>query len=283
MGKPRGGQRKHWAEEARIWAWYAEIRRRCNWSDYALDMEFAWTEEGRGSRSTTQRPRTFEWIRKLARAPRGHEGRWRGMAELVAAVERNRLFKGTQALFKAEIWDMFQDMAPPPATVQKRIDRLLKANRLMRVPAEKALNSSEALVRKHGLPSVYDRCLLLSLGQMDRFSAVALVWSLYLQTEPAHNARFRAVVEGIADRLLDHFFFDLLPDRHLDFYDKAIGALLRSRLDLSSMGISGYGYIETVGTWLVVPEHLIGKLTEGHLMLDPLEGVPGAPLQRKSQ
>lgn len=277
MGRPRGGQRKHWAEEARVRAWYAEVKRRCDWSDYVLDYEFAWTEDGsRDSRPNDHRPRTFEWIRKAARKPRGLDRRWRGMGELIAAVERNPRFSGTQALYEAEIWDLFQDIKPMPEVVQERIDRLMKANLLVRLPAEKAFKDGGALVSEFGLPSLHDRSIRLCLRQMDRLPGIALVWSLYLQTEPAHNARIRAVVESIADTLLDHFFADFLPDRHLDYYDEAIGALLQTRLDLSSSSISGYGFMEILGTWPVVPEELVGELTEKHLFPEMCIGsLPG--------
>jgi hypothetical protein len=267
MAKSRGGQRKHWAEEARVWAWYAEIKRRCSWSDYRLDHEFAWTEKGRKSNSdtTSHRPRTFEWIRKVARKPKGLDPRWRSMDELVIAIEKHPQFGGTQPLYEAEIWDMFQETAPTPEAVQERIDRLLSANRLVRTPIEKAFEKGRAPISEFALQSVFDRCLLISLRQMDRFSRIALVWSLYVQTEPAHNQLIRAVVEKIADHQLEHFFEYLLPDRYLEYYDNAIGALLQTRLDLSSRRISGYGYIEILGTWPVVPEDLVGKLTPEYL------------------
>lgn len=266
MGRSRGGQRKHWAEEARVQAWYAEIKRRCNWSDYMLDQEFAWTEEGRKFRSTDNRPRTFEWIRKAARKPRGIDKRWRSMDELVLAVEQSPQFKGTQALYEAEIWNLLQEVAPAPDAVQDRIDRLSAANRLMRMPVENAFEKGGALANEFELPQLFECCLRISLRRMDRLSGIALVWCLYLQTEPPHNARIRAVVEAIADKLLDHFFADYLPDRYFDYYDDAIGVLFQTRLDLSTRGISGYGFIETLGTWPVVPEDLAGKLTEKHLM-----------------
>lgn len=264
MVKSRGGQRKHWAEKARVDAWYAEIRRRCDWSDYKLDYEFAWTEEGKLSRDDDIRPRTFEWIRKAARKPRGIDKRWRGMNDLVSAVDQHRLFRGTGDIYNADVWDLLQETSPTPDSVQERIDRLLTANGLVRVPAERAFENVGQLLSEFGLPTLFDRSLLVSLRRMDRFSSISLVWCLFLLAEPAHNAHIRKVVEVILDHLLDHFFADFFPDDHWDYYDDALGVLFRTRLDLSSRDTSGYGSIETHGTWPVVPKELVGKLTRMH-------------------
>lgn len=265
MAKPRGGQRKHWAEEARVWAWYSEVKRRCKCSDYLLDYEFAWTDEGCKSRSSDCRPRIFEWIRKSARKPAGRDNRWRSMSELVVAVEQRPLFKGTQALYEAEIWDLLQETAPTLEVVQNRIDRLLQANRLARVPPAKLSAEKDLLLNKFGREPLFNRCLELSLREIERFSGIALVWSLYQQTEPAHNWQIRAVLESIADELLDNFFAYYLPDQHLDFYTDAVRVLQRTRMDLSSRGYGGYASLNTLGTWPVIPQALVGKLTEHHL------------------
>lgn len=270
MVKKRGGQPKHWAEIARVKAWYGEVKRLSGLTDYKLDFEFAWTDIGvelrRQSPSAECRPRTFEWIRKAARKPKGLDPRWRGMTELVQAVDQDSRCGGTQALFEAEIWDLLQETAPTPEAVQRRIDRLLVAHGLVRLPAEKVFEKGGALLLQFGAPSLFDRSLRISLRRMNRFSGIALVWLLYLQTEPVHNAPIRTMVELIADKLLDHFFADYLPDDHFDYYDDAIGTLFKTRLDLSSRGTSGYGYLETIGTWPVVPKELAGKLTEKNLM-----------------
>lgn len=265
MNKKRGGQRKHWAARARVQAWYAEIKRRCDWSDYKLDYEFAWSESAQGLRDTSERPRMFEAIGSAAREPKGLDTRWRGMRDLVDAVGQHPQFAGTQALYEAGFWELFQESSPTPRATQARIDQLLKVHRLVRVPMDDAL-ATGVLIQAHGLPSLYRRCVELSMRQMDRFSRITLAWLLYLQTEPAHSQRFRAEMEAIVDTLLDHFFADFLPEEHWLYYDEAIDALFHTRLDLSSQAISGYGYLETLGTWPVVPQDLVGTLTERHLL-----------------
>lgn len=265
MVKLRGGQRKHWAEEARILAWYAVVKGRCGWSDYQLNYEFAWTEEGLKSRSTDSRPRTFEWIRKKARKPAGRDRRWRSIEDILGAVESHPNFRGTKSIYEAEIWDLFQKTAMAPDVLEECIELLLKNNKLVRVPVQREFAKNPHLIEKFGVPTLFDRCLLISIRHIDKLSALALVWCLYLQTEPAHNSRIRAVVEAIADNLLDHFFAHYLPSRHLEYYTNSIDALLGARLDLSSWGVCGYGSIELVGTWLVVPECMSGTLTEATL------------------
>lgn len=264
MKKKRGGQRKHWAEEARVWVWYREIKRRCDWSDYVLDNKFAWTEEGKPRLSNVDRPRTFEWIRKAARKPAGLDRRWRSMAELVAAVDRHPQFASTQALYEAELWDLIQETTVTPETVIERVGCLMRANQLTRLDPD-LIPGMTALIIKYGRGPVFDRCLRLSLREMDRLPGIALVWSLYQQTEPAHSYSLRAVIEIIADKKLDDFFADYLPDESLRYYSNAIDVLLRTRLDISGQNVAGYGRLGTVGTWPILPEALIGTISESHL------------------
>lgn len=268
MTRKRGGQPKHWAEVARVQAWYEEVKRRSLWSDYKLDFEFAWTEEGMKSRDESHpadRPRTFEWIRKTARKPRGRDFRWRDMAELVEVVGEHPWFKGTRELYEADLWDLLQETTPTPDATQIRLERLLAAHGLVRLPAERALANGGALVMEFGLPSLFGRCLKICLQHIDCLSGIALAWLLFLQLEPAHNARIRAMVESIAGELLDHFFFDYFPDNHFEYYTDAIGTLLQTRLDLSSRGLNGYGSLETIGTWPIVPGPAVGKLSKQDL------------------
>ncbi|MGZ8984434.1 MAG: hypothetical protein ACXW11_10850 [Methylotenera sp.] len=265
MKKKRGGQRKHWAEKARVWVWYREIKRRCHWSDYVLDHAFAWTEEGEAARSIDCRPRAFEWIRKIARKPAGQDPRWRGMPALVAAVDQHPLFHGTQALYMAELWDVLQEQTSTPGIVQMRIDRLLQSYGLVRINPDTAVAITK-LIEKYGREQVFDRCLMLSLRRMDSMSGMALVWLLYLQTEPSHNWRFREILESIADKQLDDFFsYYFSLDLHLTYYTDAIHTLQHIRLDMSERPPYGYGYIETIGTWPILPEDLIDSISAEQL------------------
>lgn len=261
MEKKRGGQRKHWAEEARVLAWYHEIKRRCGWSDYKLDNEFAWTEEGKAFSSSADRPRTFECIRKVARKPAGQDKRWRSMIDLVAAIEQHPLFKGTRALYDAELWTLLQESTVTPQLLQSRINRLMRANGLVRVSFEMLSAKPGELLGKFSRASIFDRCLRLSLRSMDRLSQIELVWLVYQQSEPAQNWEFREKVEFIADKLLDSFFRNYFPEHHLVFYSDAIECLQHTRLDMTSV----YGYLEVEGTRPVLPEQLAGKLEERHL------------------
>lgn len=263
MPRKRGRQPKHWAEIARLRAWYREVKRWSEWSDYRLDMEFAWTEDAiqSGLRRSAERPRIFERIGKVARVPRGDDSRWRGMAELVLAVDEHPLLKGTRKLYEAEIWDLLQRESLAPRLVQDRVGSILATYGLVRLPAEKIVADGHALVQDFGLPSVFDRCLRLSFRRMDRYARIALAWLLFVQAEPARNVHVRIAIEETVDHLIDHFFADLTPDEHLVYYDEAIGVLFRTRLDLSGSSISGYGYLETNGVWPVVPSELLGKLS----------------------
>lgn len=111
----------------------------------------------------------------------------------------------------------------------------------------------------------FDFCHCGTVGWTPGSTKRRPVWSLYQQTEPAHNWQIRAVLESIADELLDDFFAYYLPDQHLDFYTDAVRVLQRTRMDLSSRGYGGYASLNTLGTWPVIPQALVGKLTEHHL------------------
>lgn len=180
---------------------------------------------------------------------------------MVSAVDEHPWLGGTRRLYEAEIWDLLQRESLAPQFVQDRVDSILSTHGLARLPAERITSDGGALVHELGLPSIFNRCLHLSFSRMDRFARIVLAWLLFVQTEPAQNAHIRVVIEETVDNLLDQFFADFLVDKHLDYYDEAIGVLLRTRLDLSAHGISGYGNIETIGAWPVVPSELVGKLS----------------------
>lgn len=264
MLKKRGGQRKHWAERARVWTWYHEIKRRGDWSDYLLDYEFAWTEEGKAVREDAEhRPRTFEWIRKKARKPKGRDWRWRTMDDLVAAVDAHRLFKGTEALYRSDLWDLLQRPLIPPDEVLARTDRLLKTHGLVRVDPRRHDNIAN-LIAKHEDKVVLDWCLRLSLRRMDYLSGIVLIWLLYLQAEPPANWRCRSLLADLADSMLDQYFdfyFPLNPGR--TYYTDAIHTLEQSRLDLSSARpLRGYGFLETMGIWPILPQDRVASMDE---------------------
>lgn len=266
MTRKRGRQNKHWAEQARAWAWYREIKQRCDWSDYQLDDMFAWTEEGEASRSSDHRPRTFEWIRKTARKPAGLDKRWRDMDALVSAVERHSWFQGTQVLYQAELWELLQMQSMTPENVQMRIDRIFIANGLVRIDPFKVSPIAD-MVAKYQAKPVFDRCLRLSLSRMDGLSGIALVWLLYLQTEPPHNWPFRETVESIADTLLDQFFEHHFPqDMYSTYYTEAIHTLQHARLDMQSRSpVHGYGELEAMGAWPILPAELTNSILDGDL------------------
>lgn len=182
-------------------------------------------------------------------------------------VDRDPRFAGTKALYDAEIWGLLQYEALAPDAVQTQVERLLAANRLTRVPVERAYTDAPASIREFGPVTLFDRSLRLSLVRLDRLAGIELLWLLYLQTEPPRSASYRIVVEEILDRELDHFFADALPDRHLVYYDEAISVLLGTRLDLSPTSGGGYGYMETLGVRPVVPIDMLGNLTRDTLRL----------------
>lgn len=261
MTKLRGGQEKHWAEKVRVWTWYFAVKRIHQWSDNALDREFAWRSK---ICMSDDRPRIFEWIRRSARQPAGRDPRWKSMSELLLTVEAHPDFKGTQVLYESEFWDLLQETLVTPKLLKQRIEKSLEAHNLVRSDPITISGLSE-LIEKHGLGPVFDRCLKLSMRQMDGLSGLILAWSVYVQAQPTQNNEVRTVVESIVDKKLDAFFRTYHPDDKFNFYGDSLKALLQTRLDLSGSAADGYGYIETVGRWPILPKNLAGGVSEQNL------------------
>ena len=261
-GRRRGRQPKHWAEKARILTWYFEVRRRCGWSDYRLDLEFAWTKEGMASRETDYRPRMFESMRVHARLPSSKDRRWRNMDELLEAVDQHELFHGTKALYKAEIWDLFQERDLAKMTILNRVRRLLEAHGLRQVDVFTLPTENQVQITKMGHESFYNRCLHASLNELDQLNQLALVWLLHAENEAVHNWPIRAVLQSHADELLDNFFDQFLPDDKFEFYGDAIRALLGVRVDLEDS--IEYGALERYGKRPVLPESLVRGIPLDH-------------------
>lgn len=257
--RKRGGQRKHWAENARVWAWYCNIKNRCDWSDYVLDYEFAWTDEGRASRAENDdRPRTFENIRKHSRKPAGRDMRWRGIDDLVVAVDQHPLFQGTREIYMSEFWNLLQKTTLTISDVKVKVDEILEQKGLVRVDTRNSREFSK-MIEKYGQEHVFDRCLMLSLQKLDELSAITLVWLLYLQTEPIHNASFRKIVLSIADSQLDNLFSRYFSiNDHLTKYSNAIDVLLNFKLNMSERNFGGYGFLEVYGVWPIIPSEMVG-------------------------
>lgn len=264
--KKRGGQRKHWAEKARVWIWYCYVKGCCNYSDYALDNEFAWTESGKASRSKDDdRPRTFECIRKFSRKPAGRDPRWRDINELVYAIDQVPIFNGTRAIYMSKFWDLLQEQRLTISSVKLEVEQILEANRLVRVDTRKSEFFSK-MIDKYGQEYVFYRCLELSLNQMGELHGIVLTWLLYLQTEPIQNANVRKTIESMADSQLDLFFKSYYPSfDHLNNYSKAVGALLNLKLDMSETNMGGYGFLETYGVWPIVPLNMVDSISEKDL------------------
>lgn len=269
MMRTRGGQRKHWAEKARVWCWYGDIQRRCGWSDYVLNYEFAWREEEIGSRSNESRPRIFEWIRKKARKPKGLDKRWRNMTELVAAVDEDPKFNGTRELYESVIWDMFQETTQTPEVIQQRLTHLLHENRLVQVDPSIISAPEKDLLQKYGETGLFDRCLELTLRYLDAHIGIALLWSLYALSEPTHCWPIRERIEAIADRLINLFFLNYFTEygKAMTYYGFAVVALQQTKLDLSARPLTGYGYLQDRAHWPVLPKEFVGNITEDDLSL----------------
>ncbi len=267
MKKKRGGQNKHWAEKAKVWSWYREIRSRCDLSNHQLDYFFAWKEEAQPERTPDDRPRSFEFIENLARqSTRRDKKRLRDINEIVCAVgaDRDFGFDGTKEIYFAQIWELFQKETIAPADLKKRMDEVLQENGLVRVDPLKPSPIAE-MVAKFGNPKVFNACLSAALLTMDSFSRMALVWLLYLQTEPPSLWQYRAELLRLADGMFDNFFHHYFSeDLYLTYYSAALNALQSARLDTEGDTFNwAYQDFETTGSWPIFPRDMVDSVAEG--------------------
>jgi len=262
--KKRGGQRRHWADKARILAWYFEVKGRCDWSDYELDMEFAWKPEvDDKSRSTDNRPRVFEWIRKKARKPSASI-QWRSMEELLDAVENHPQFQGTKQIYESGFWSLAKIVNPSPGDIENLVANLLSKHGLIRInPIQEPELSM--LVQRKGITSVLNQCLSVSLNEMDHFSQLELLWALYLQAESAPSWEIRSLLESFFDERADIYFQRYLQKQHWDFYVKAINGLRGTRLNLPSSVGQVYDNFGGISEHVILPKAFLKEFNAENL------------------
>lgn len=251
MGSGSGTKKKHWAEKARMWAWYDEVARRTDWSDHRLDKEFA--RKPGVSLTPDLRARVFGAIKgKNARQPTGNKD-WRSASELAAAVGAHPSFAGTEELYRADIWDFLQEHFVEAKVLENRTDALLERYSLVRIDP---LTSDEfsTTAMELGLPALYKRSLALSLHNLPHLDQFSLLWNLYLATEQAVDWQIRKFLESQLDRWFDSFFFERFAARgfHLEFYTAAIDAMMKARIDPMATTCS-VQYLGALSSRIVLP------------------------------
>ena len=267
--RKRGRPHKHWAELARITAWYCEIKKRSpDWTDYQLDVEFAWKLKAKSAIGVTgkDRPRTFEWMRKKGRVP--HKSwYWRSMSELLDAVEEHELFRGTKELYEAPIWNLCQQDSLTYSFVNNEIDRILKESGLVRISRYDD-HSLMAIAKEKKEAEIYARCLKRSLKKVRMFDRIPLMLYLYLMTSSVSNGDIRLEIEIIMDERLNLFFWRFLPRKeHLTLYSFTAQAFRRMRL-VSDSKRNETVFPESQGRLIVLPKELLGKITIEELYTD---------------
>lgn len=265
LKKKKGGQFRHWAEEARVWTWYRHIKSKCELSDYVLDKLFAWAENAEAEKSSDDRPRTFEWIRKKARKPRGIKNKWRTMDHLVDAVDEDERFHGSKRLYRSYFWALLQKTTHSTKEISAQLESLLQEYQLVRINPDIS-PVLLAILDKHGKQSVFDRCLSLSIKQMDWISSITLVWLINLSARSPQTHYVRETAEYIFDKNVDDFFGMYFKDKlHFEYYTNVIETFINSRVDSSNLNSVGYGYTELMSEWPILPKNIIDDLSESTL------------------
>jgi hypothetical protein len=257
MTKKRGRPQTHWAENARLWAWYWMIRD-SGISDYELDLEFAWAKKSGETCDPSERPQVFENIRKLGFKPAGGENR-KSITEIVLAIEGNERFTGSRAIYEAELWDLFQNESPIAEHWTEQFENYLTRNSLIQIsPFEGHLSG---LSLKVGTIKFFERCLALSLRDMDLIDRVTLLWMLFQQTQAARTWEIRSLLESKLDQDLERFFHIYLAKQDpQEFYFLATRAMFNIRL--VSKRPSYLQYVGKRSEWFILPCGKLNSLTE---------------------
>lgn len=264
MKKSRGRPPKHWAEKARVITWYYGVKRRTDWSDHKLDIEFAWPQKNRADRDAEERPRMFERIRTSGTTPsRGNH--WRSTLDLIQVVEEHDLFKGTKEIYEAELWDFLKEDTPTLIQVKDRLTSLLNRCDLISLDASTSPHLAE-LAMKLGSVELYEQCLNLSLKRISAFDQITLLWVLYRLTDRTQNWQIRSFLESTIDKWADLFFSTYLPyDQYCIFYYDSIETLINGRMDPSTT-MARISFLEFESRKVILPRELENTVIEEILL-----------------
>jgi hypothetical protein len=258
MATERGRPPIHWADKARLWAWYWTLRE-VGISDYQLDLQFAWTKEQRETGDGSERPRVFDHIRKSARVP-SNRGNCRSLDEIMQAVEEDERFAGAKAIYEAQLWDLFKTEA---LDVEQSIERLalLFTRHGLRQIDPTALPFAESRL-KIGEVKFFVRCTIFSTYQLPVMDAIAILWLLYLQSWHAENWEIRNLLESWLDHHLDKFFFAYLTHQDSQkFYLLATQAMKRARLTASERQAGSLHYVGKRSAWGILQDWPWSEMT----------------------
>lgn len=259
MSNKSGRKPKHWAERARVSAWYMEVKKR-RWSDYKLNQEFALTEEEKAKRAKDREPvRTFDSIRRWGRQPlRGMH--WRSEHDLIKAVDEHPLFRGTEKLYQAAIWDLFQEEKTSGDVIAGRIAQIFQQYSLMRVDPTEFEELANAYF-EIGPKKLFHQWLVASLQEVEYWDRIVLMWSLFQQAIQSCSWDVCDVLEKDIDCWIDVFFSTRFSKKEYDhFYTEAMHALLNWRaLDRSVDDTLGELKFEV--SWPILPIRFAEKLT----------------------
>lgn len=253
--KKRGGQPKHWSERAQVQVWYREIKSRCNLSDHELDKLFAWVESSQNLQTSDDRPRTFEFIGKYARKPRGIPGKWRPMDCLVDAVDKDPRFVGAKYLYESYFWVLLSKEKHDLKELLKEFNKLIHESQLRVIDPGKSNEICE-MIQKYGREVTFDRCLRFSIQRMNILSGITVTWMLKLIARSPRTNYVRNIAELIIDRQICNFFelyFGVGP--HFDYYQDSMEAFIYSGIESRSAQFGGYGFAEEKVEWLIIPQN----------------------------
>jgi hypothetical protein len=259
--RKRGGQPKHWCERAKVLVWYREVKSRCNLTDHELDKLFAWVENTGNIQTSDDRPRTFEFIGKYAREPRGIPGKWRCMDSLVSFVDEDPRFVGAKYLYESYFWKLLTTETHDIKDLLDEFNKLIHESQLRIIDPTKS-NEFYSTIQECGREVIFDRCLRLSIQRMNILSGITLVWILKLIARSPRTNYVRSVCELLIDNQINDFFeLYFAADSHFDYYQRAIETFVHGRIEAKSAQFGGYGFAEDMSEWLILPRYIYESIS----------------------
>src|SRR5262245_55411188 len=130
--KKRGPPKRHWADIAKVQAWYFAVKDITGLSDYELDQKYSWTTAALREMVKEPRPRSFEGMRTSGRQPR-QSGYWRGINEIVEAVDLDLPYYELKQFYSDEIWELFKEAEMSSEAIEERVKTFLERYQLEKV------------------------------------------------------------------------------------------------------------------------------------------------------
>ncbi len=226
-----GNPGKNWVALCRVGYWYQEIRKRTDWTDYQLDIEFSWKEKHRESKSGLDRPKTFEAIRLCGREPRDSVVK-HSMKEMVSSMDTHKEFAGTKAIYESDLWTLLSEREVPIDRHVQVVKALFEKYNIVRSTYEAIYMPDPRGAKCRPRIDAYWKHLAESMDEMQFADCLTCYWHIHLRQLHAEADPFK--MRSRVERKLQAFFVNSFENLDPSFLEYAHEALMVSRLSFAS-------------------------------------------------